>query len=100
MKLLEQVLDFSMCKIINIDGMQFAFVSDRGTTDTIVHQLEAKYISANIPLYVAFVVLDKTFMCQGRSTLGDLCANKWAVHVNQSMYSSALSHVRTYGQYS
>ena len=28
MKLLEQVLDFSMCKIVNIDGMQFAFVSD------------------------------------------------------------------------
>ena len=62
-KLLEQVADISMCKMVNIDVMQFGFVSDRGTTDSslMVYQLQAKYITANKPLYVAFVDFDKAY---------------------------------------
>ena len=42
MKLLEQVLDFFIHQMVNIDEMQFAFVADRGTTDAIfiVRQLQ------------------------------------------------------------
>ena len=35
MKLLEQVLDSYICKMVNIDEMQFSFVPGKGTTDTI-----------------------------------------------------------------
>ena len=35
MKLLEQVLDFFIHEMVNIDEMQFGFVPGRGTTDVI-----------------------------------------------------------------
>ena len=39
MKLLEWVLDFYTCEMVNIDEMQFSFVLGRGTGATfIVHQ--------------------------------------------------------------
>ena len=46
MKLLERVLDSSICQMVNIDEMQFVFVSGRCTTDAIfiVRQLQ-KYIT-------------------------------------------------------
>ena len=48
MKLLEQVLDFNIREMVNIDEMQFGFVPGRGTTDAIfiVSQLQKKYIAA------------------------------------------------------
>ena len=53
MKLLERVLDFFICEMVNIDEMQFGFVSVRGTIDAIflVLQLQEKYIAAKKLLY-------------------------------------------------
>ena len=58
MKLLERVLDFFIHEMVNIDEMQFSFVSGKDTTDTIfiVRQLQEKYITvAKNLLYFAFV---------------------------------------------
>ena len=48
MELLEWVLDLFICKMVNIDEIQFGFVPVRGTTDAIfiVRQLQGKYITA------------------------------------------------------
>ena len=50
MKLLERMLDFFICNMVDIDEMQFDFVPGRGTTDAIfiVRQLQEKYIAAKI----------------------------------------------------
>ena len=98
MKLLEQVLDFSMCNIVNIDGMQFGFVSDRGTTDTILMVCSCRQsISLLINRSVlALLILTKPMIPW---TLMGFSVNKWAVRVNQRMCSNALSHVQVYGQY-
>ena len=63
MKLLEWVLNFYICEIVNIDEMQFSFVPGRGITDLIfvVCLLEEKYIATNKLLYFAFVNLEKVF---------------------------------------
>ena len=77
MKLLERVLDFYICKMVNIDKMQFSSVPGRATTDTIfvVRQL-----------YFAFIDLEKAFNCVPRKVLWwvlrSLGVEEWAVQVN------------------
>ena len=63
MKLLEQVLDFNIHEMVNINEVQFVPVPGRSTTDTIVfvRQLQEKYIAAEKPLYFTFVNLEKAF---------------------------------------
>ena len=48
MKLLEQVLDFYICKVVNIYEKQFRFGPGRGAIDAIFifHQLQEEYITA------------------------------------------------------
>ena len=48
---------------VEIDEMQCDFVSGRGTTDAIfiVRQLQEKHLTANKPLYIALVDLEKRF---------------------------------------
>ena len=50
-------------KRVEIDEMQCGFMSGCGTTDAIfiVHQLHKKHLTANKPLYMAFVDLEKAF---------------------------------------
>ena len=84
MKLLDQVLDSYICKMVNIDEMQFSFVPGKGTTDTIfvVFQLQ-EYIAANKLVYFAFVDLGKAFDCVSRKVLWwaleSLRVMEWAV---------------------
>lgn len=59
MKLLEYVLDCYIRPMVNIDKMQYGFMPGRGTTDTIVHQLQEKFITAV-----------KTLLCLWRSGEG------------------------------
>ena len=93
MKLLELVLDSFIPEMVDIDAMQFGFVPGRGTTDaiSIIRQLQEKYISANKPLYFAFVDLEKAFDRVPRKVLWwalrSLGAEKWAVRVIQVMYT-------------
>ena len=98
MKLLERVLDSSIHQMVNIDEMQFTFVSGRGTIDAIfiIHQLQEKYIAApNERLYFAlFRSCAKKGPVVGLEEPG--CG--WmdcACHPD-----NAWSHVRVNGQYS
>ena len=107
MKLLEWMLDSSICQMVNIDEMQFVFVPGRGTTDApfIVRQLQEKYITtANKRLYFAFIDVEKAFDRVPRKVLwwalGSLGVVEWAVRVTQGMYHNVQSHVRVNGQYS
>ena len=55
--------------MVNIDKINFGFVSGRNNTDTIfiIHQLQEKCIASNKPLYFAAVDLEKAFeRVQGR----------------------------------
>ena len=63
MKLSEHVLDTSIRDMVDIDGMQFGFVSGRGKTDAIfiAHQIQEKYIARKKALYLGFVDLEKAF---------------------------------------
>ena len=62
-KLLKRILDFCICKMVNIDGQQFGFVPGKGTTEAIfvVYQLQEECIAINKLLYFAFIDLEKAF---------------------------------------
>jgi hypothetical protein len=106
MKLLECVMDPYIRAMVDIDGMQFAFVPGRGTTDAMftVRQLQEKYIAAKKPLFFAFVDLEKAFDRVPRKVLWwalrSLGVEEWTVRVIQAMYANARSRVRVNGQYS
>ena len=97
-KLLEQVLDSSICQMVNIHEMQFAFVPDRSTSDAIfiVHQLQEKYMAtANKWLYFAFFDLEKAFDLVPRKVLWlalmSLGVDEWAVHVTRTSSGPGVS---------
>ena len=56
MKLLELVLEFYICIMVNMNDAQFGIMPGRGTTDTIyiVSQLQEKIAASKLP-YFAFV---------------------------------------------
>ena len=64
MKLSEYVLEDSIRDMVDIYGMQFGFLSGRGTADAIfiVRQIQEKYIARKKPLYLAFADLKKAFV--------------------------------------
>ena len=106
MKVLERVLDTHIREKVTIDKLQFGFVPGRGTTDAIftVRQLQEKFRAVKIPLYFAFVDLEKAFDRIPRAVLWwalrSLGVEEWAVRVIQGMYSNARSRVRVNGQLS
>ena len=93
MKLLVQVLDFYICKKVNIDKMQYSLLSGRANTYTIfvVHQLQKKYIAVKKMLYFAIINHDKVFDHVFRKAqwwaLRSLGVEEWAVCVNRGLYS-------------
>ena len=47
---------------VSLDGMQFGFVGDRGTTDAIYHKRATREVQREEPAtYLAFVDLEKAF---------------------------------------
>ena len=88
-RLLEWVLDFYFCEMVNMDEMQCSFVSGRCTTDTIfvVPQLQEKYIAVNKWLYFAFLIERKPLIVYQIlwQALRSLCVKEWTTHVIQSM---------------
>ena len=106
MKLSEHVLEASIRDMVDIDGMQFGFVSGRGTTDAIfiARQIQEKYIARKKPLYLAFVDLEKAFDRIPRDVIWwamrTLGVEEWAVTAVQSMYANARSRVQVNGEYS
>ena len=101
MKLLDGVLVFYICKMVNIDKKQFVPGSGINNANFIVHQLQEKYIATSKLLYFAHVDIEKAFDCVLRKVLWwalrSLSVEEWAVCVTQSMYSNAWSHVRVNG---
>ena len=63
MKLVEHVLERRIRKMVDIDEMQFGFVSGRSATDAvfIVRQLQEKYLAVKKQLFFVFVDLEKAF---------------------------------------
>ena len=64
MKVLDRVVESLIRQRVEIDEMQCGFIlSGRCTTDAIfiVRQLQEKHLTANKPLYMAFVDLEKAF---------------------------------------
>jgi len=53
----ERVIEGRLRKIVEINGLQFGFMSGRSTTDAIfiVRQLQEKYLAKNEELWMAFV---------------------------------------------
>ena len=107
MKLIERVLDPSICKMVNIDHMQLGFVPGRGTTDAIFifRQLQEKHFAANKPLYIASVDLEIAFDRVPRKVLSSWAlrsggVEEWAKRIIQGMYTNTRSPVRVNGQYS
>ena len=85
---------------VEIDEMQCGFMLGCGTTDAIftARQLQEKHLTANKPLYLAFVYLEKIafdcvhqeFVWLAMPTLG---TDEWLVHLVQSMYKDVRSRL-------
>ena len=105
MKLLDRVLDSSISKMVNRDGMQFEFVPGRGTTDA-THLLSAsgEVLCHKETTFIAFVNLEKAFDIVQRKilwwTLRSVRVEEWAIRIIHGMYTNARSGVRVNGQYS
>ena len=106
LKLLERVLDSAIRDMVDVNEMQFGFVSGRGTTDAIfmARQMQEKHHAVKKPLYFAFVDLEKAFDRVPRDVLWwalrTLGVEEWAILAVQSMYANARSRVRVDDQYS
>ena len=63
MKIVEGVLERRIQKLVNIDSMQFGFMPERGTTDTlfIVQRMQEEYSDKKKKLYMCFVEIEKAF---------------------------------------
>ena len=91
---------------VEINEMQCAFMSGRGTTDAIfiVCQLQEKHLAANKPLYMAFVDLEKAFDRVPQDviwwSMRKLGIDEWLVCLVQSMYKDVRSRVRVGNGYS
>ena len=75
-----------------LDGMQFGFTSEKGTTDAIfiVRQMQEKYLAKKKELWMAFVDLEKAFDRVPREVLWwalrQVGVEEWLIKVIQSMY--------------
>ena len=63
MKVLERVVESLIRQSVEKDEMQCGFMSGRGTTYAIfiVRQLQEKHLTANKPLYMALIDMEKAF---------------------------------------
>ena len=100
LKVMERIIEDFNRNIVNIDDMQFGFMSGRGTTDAIfiVRQIQEAYIRRNRNLFFAFVDLEKAFDRVPRKVLWwalrKVSIPEWIVRVIQVMHQNARSQVR------
>ena len=80
---------------VNIDDMQFGFMSGKGTGDAIfiVRQLQEKFMEKGKDLFYVFVDLKKAFDRVSRDvvrwTLRQLGVEEWLVQTVMAMYEKA-----------
>ena len=62
-KIVERVLEKSICSILELNEVQFGFVPGKGTVDAlfIVRRLQEKYLQQNRKLSLCFEDLEKAF---------------------------------------
>ena len=98
-KVLERVVESLIGQSVEIDQMQCGFMSGRGTTDAIfiVRQLQEEHLTANKPLYMAFVDLEKAFDRVPLDVIWwamrKLGTEEWLVRLVQSIYTDVRSRV-------
>ena len=84
-KIIEIVFDSVIRFQVDIDSMQFGFLSDWDTTDAIfiLHQLQKKHLGKHKPQYFAFVDLEKAFDCVPRKflwwTMRSVGVEEWVI---------------------
>ena len=63
LKVVERVLEKSLCRIVTVDEMQFGFMPEIGTIDAvfILRRLQGEYHVKGKKQYIYFVDLEKTF---------------------------------------
>jgi Reverse transcriptase (RNA-dependent DNA polymerase) len=100
MKNLERVIEVRVRNRVKLDGMQFRFSSGKDTTDAIfiVRQMQEKYLSKRMELWIAFVDLEKAFDRGPREVvwwaLKRAGVEEWVVEVIKSMYAGATTAVQ------
>ena len=103
MKVIERIVEKLIRDIVNIDEMQFGFMPAKGTTDAIfiLRQLQEKFLAKKLPLYFAFVDLEKAFDRVPRSVIWwamrKLGIDEWIMNLVQAMYNNDKSQVRVNG---
>ena len=86
--------------------MQFGFMPGRGTIDVIfiLSQIQEKYFAKKLPLYFAFVDLEKAFDRVPREVIWwamcKLGVEEWIINIVKAMYANANSKNRVNGSYS
>ena len=112
MKVIESLAGSVIRDKVDIDEMQYAYVTERGTLDPIfiIRQLQETYLpmtdlyGRNATLYFAFVDLEKAFDRVPRDVLWwsmrSVGIDEWVVSLVQSMYKNARSKVRVGDSYS
>ena len=103
--LLEWVLNSDIHKMVNINEMQFGFVSGKSATDTVfaVRQLREKYITVTKRLYFALFGIEDAFDRVPRKVLWRALKSLHLVEcflrIIYCMYSNAWNSVWLNGQY-
>ena len=106
MKVVERIVEGFIRERVTIDNMQFGFMPGRGTTDAIfiLRQVQEKYLAKNLPLYFAFIDLEKAFDRVPREVIWwamrKLGLEEWIINLVKAMYNNATSKVRINGTYS
>ena len=106
LKVVERIVEGFIRERVAIDDMQFGFMPGRGTTDAIfiLRQVQEKYLAKNLPLYFAFIDLEKAFDRVPREVIWwamrKLGLEEWIINIVKAMYNNATSKVRINGSYS
>jgi len=101
MKVVERIFEHRIRQQIEIDDMQFGFMTGKGTTDTIfmARQVQENFRVKGKKLYFGFLDLEKAFDRVSREVINwamrKLGVEEWLVSAVMSMYAGAKTVVRT-----
>ena len=99
-KIFERIIGQEIRKVVHISDMQFGFMPEKGTLDTIfiARQLQEKYLGEKKNLYFAFVDLEKAFDRVPRDVvrwvMRKLNIDEWLIETAIAMYELSNSAVR------